>query len=604
MVKPYFTRKNLIVIALAFFYGLIIVFTGLCIDGAHDIMSKKNMFNLIAIALGFKSIAAGAAGLVSLVLICVYAVFYVAAVCYIRRYAISNGHKPTKPKYIILYVVAFILCLVLSVGVGCLIQGNLKQDIGLLLTFLGQTAVLGTLIYAVVFGLVAFGTMLVINFLKVDKPFSFWNENETVNLGEEIHADADLDISSSFDQDPAVAAAAPAAGGYAGGPGNGFGDGENAATIKKVEELDDREKVFPALSTMDEEYGGYSIETVESDDLTLSELCERFRNYLAKEEKLYFDIDTIRVFISAFATSHFMILEGLSGTGKSSLPRYFSKFANANLLFVPVQTTWRDKTSMLGYFNDFSKTYTETDFLLHLYHANYNPDQIHIFVLDEMNISRVEYYFADFLSVLEYPVPEWRLRLMQLPFGFIPPAKLDQGFIQIPDNSYFVGTANKDDSTFSIADKVYDRAITIDFDYRNVAFEPEGNCEPITLSKSKLHSLYEEALTVDANKMTSEDYAKFESVTELVYELFDITFGNRILNQIETLVPVFMACGGTKEDVLDFLLTRKVLVKIEGRFEEYVKNALKQLLAQLAKTYGKGTFKRSEKAINNMIKRL
>ena len=329
-----------------------------------------------------------------------------------------------------------------------------------------------------------------------------------------------------------------------------------------------------------------------------------FATYHPKEEKLYFDIDTIRVFISAFATSHFMILEGLSGTGKSSLPRYFAKFANANLLFVPVQTTWRDKTSMIGYFNDFSKTYTETDFLLHLYHANYNPDQIHIFVLDEMNISRVEYYFADFLSVLEYPVDEWRLRLMQLPFGFIPPAKLDQGFIQIPDNSYFVGTANKDDSTFSIADKVYDRAITIDFDYRNVAFEPEGDCSPITLSKSKLHSLYEEALNVDANKMTSEDYAKFESVTELVYELFDITFGNRILNQIDNLVPVFMACGGTKEDVLDFLLTRKVLVKIEGRFEEYVKNALKQLLAQLAKVYGKGTFKRSEKAINMMIKRL
>ena len=602
MVKPYFTRKNLIIIALAFFYGLIVVFTGLCIDGAHEIISKKNIFNLIAQSLGFQSIAAGPAGLVTLVLICVYVVFYVASICYIRRYAISNGHKSTKPKYIIIYVLSFLLCAVLSIGVGCLIQGNLKQDIVLLLKYIAQTAILGSLIYAVVFGLVAFGTMLVINFLKVDKPFSFWGDNETVNLGEDIHADAELDVTSSFDQDPAVAAA-PVAGGYNGGQG-GFGEGDNTATIKKVEELDDREKVFPALSTMDEDYGGYSVEQIESDDLSLKELCERFRNYLAKEEKLYFDIDTIRVFISAFATSHFMILEGLSGTGKSSLPRYFAKFANANLLFVPVQTTWRDKTSMIGYFNDFSKTYTETDFLLHLYHANYNPDQIHIFVLDEMNISRVEYYFADFLSVLEYPVDEWKLRLMQLPFGFIPPAKLDQGFIQIPDNSYFVGTANKDDSTFSIADKVYDRAITIDFDYRNVAFEPEGDCSPITLSKSKLHSLYEEALNVDANKMTSEDYAKFESVTELVYELFDITFGNRILNQIDNLVPVFMACGGTKEDVLDFLLTRKVLVKIEGRFEEYVKNALKQLLAQLAKVYGKGTFKRSEKAINMMIKRL
>lgn len=603
MIKPYFTRKNLIAISISFFYGLIIVFTGVCIDGAHEFVSRKNLFNKIAESIGMQSIAGGTIGLVTLILIAIWVVALVTLISYERRYAIVNGKKVNGPKMIFVYILTFIIAVALSLGVGLLFHPKLNEEFGLFMTFIGQTMAFATFIFAAIFALVAFATMLVINFLKVDKPFSFWDKDEEVQLGEEIHADADLDISSSFDQDPAVAAA-PAAGGYAGGPGNGFGDGENAATIKKVEELDDREKVFPALSTMDEEYGGYSIETVESDDLTLSELCERFRNYLAKEEKLYFDIDTIRVFISAFATSHFMILEGLSGTGKSSLPRYFAKFANANLLFVPVQTTWRDKTSMLGYFNDFSKTYTETDFLLHLYHANYNPDQIHIFVLDEMNISRVEYYFADFLSVLEYPVDEWRLRLMQLPFGFIPPAKLDQGFIQIPDNSYFVGTANKDDSTFSIADKVYDRAITIDFDYRNTAFEPEGDCSPITLSKSKLHSLYEEALTVDANKMTSEDYAKFESVTELVYELFDITFGNRILNQIETLVPVFMACGGTKEDVLDFLLTRKVLVKIEGRFEEYVKNALKQLLAQLAKTYGKGTFKRSERAINNMIKRL
>ena len=602
MIKPYFTRKNLIAISISFFYGLIIVFTGVCIDGAHEFVSRKNLFNKIAESIGMQSIAAGTIGLVTLVLIAVWVVALVTLLSYERRYAIVNGKKLYGPKMMVIYILTFILSIALSLGLGLLFHPKLNEEFGLFMTFIGQTMGLATFIFAVAFALVGFATMLVINFLKVDKPFSFWGKDEEVQLGEDIHADAELDISSSFDQDPAVAAA-PVAGGYNGGQG-GFGEGENAATIKKVEELDDREKVFPALSTMDEEYGGYSVETVESDDLSLKELCERFRNYLAKEEKLYFDIDTIRVFISAFATSHFMILEGLSGTGKSSLPRYFSKFANANLLFVPVQTTWRDKTSMLGYFNDFSKTYTETDFLLHLYHANYNPDQIHIFVLDEMNISRVEYYFADFLSVLEYPVPEWRLRLMQLPFGFIPPAKLDQGFIQIPDNSYFVGTANKDDSTFSIADKVYDRAITIDFDYRNTAFEPEGDCSPITLSKSKLHSLYEEALTVDANKMTSEDYAKFESVTELVYELFDITFGNRILNQIETLVPVFMACGGTKEDVLDFLLTRKVLVKIEGRFEEYVKNALKQLLAQLAKTYGKGTFKRSERAINNMIKRL
>lgn len=599
MVKPYFTRKNLIVIALTFFYSLIVIFTGVCIDGAHSIISKKNLFNMIAESLGFESIAAGAAGFVTLILIGIYIVFFVACVAYERRYAIVNNKKTTSPKMILVYAVTFILCALLSLGLGMLIQANLGKDIGLLLKFLSQSLILGTLIYIVVFGLVAFGTMLVINFIFIDKPFKFWNKNEEINVEEDIHADADVDISSSFD----VNTNATAPSGVVNGGGVGGGNGE-ISSIKKVEELDDREKVFPALFKMDVEYGGYSIEDINSDTLSLDEICERFRNYLAKEEKLYFDIDTIRIFVSAFAASHFMILEGLSGTGKSSLPRYFAKFVNANLLFVPVQTTWRDKSSIIGYFNDFSKTYTETDFLLNLYHANYNPDQIHIFVLDEMNISRVEYYFADLLSVLEYPVEDWKLRLMQLPHNFIPPAKLEEGLIQIPDNSYFVGTANKDDSTFSITDKVYDRAITIDFDYRNEAFEPKGEYSPITLSKSRLHKLYEDAKENVINRMTKDDYLKFESITEFIYEQFDITFGNRILNQIDVLVPVFIACGGKKEDVLDFLLTRKVLVKIEGRFEEYVKNSLKQLLVLLNKTYGKGVFKRSEKAINNMIRRL
>ena len=104
--------------------------------------------------------------------------------------------------------------------------------------------------------------------------------------------------------------------------------------------------------------------------------------------------------------------------------------------------------------------------------------------------------------------------------------------------------------------------------------------------------------------MTEEDYAKFETITNFVYEKFDVSFGNRILNQIELLVPTFLACGGKKEDVLDFLLSRKVLAKLEGRFEEYVKPSLKQLLALLEKVYGAKTFAKSEHIINTMIKRL
>ena len=62
-------------------------------------------------------------------------------------------------------------------------------------------------------------------------------------------------------------------------------------------------------------------------------------------------------------------------------------------------------------------------------------------VLDEMNLSRVEYYFADFLSVLEYPSDSWKINLMQLKSNVVPPKKLEDGMIVIPENTWFFGTA-------------------------------------------------------------------------------------------------------------------------------------------------------------------
>ena len=325
---------------------------------------------------------------------------------------------------------------------------------------------------------------------------------------------------------------------------------------------------------------------------------------MKKEEKLYFDIDTIRFFISGFAASHFEILEGLSGTGKSSLPRSFAKYVNGRVLFMPVQATWRDKTNILGFFNEFSKTYSETDFLEELYRANYNPDTIQLFVLDEMNISRVEYYFADLLSVLEYPKEQWRLKVMQLPHEFVPPIKLEGGFIQIPENSYFVGTANKDDSTFTITDKVYDRALTIDFMDSNKAFEVEAETSTITLGSSKLRALYDEALANPELALTDGDYEKLQSVFEYASEHFDIALGNRILNQINNIVPVFIAAGGTKESAIDFMLAKKLVSKVEGRFEEHIKDSLLGLIALLDKTYGNGKMKRTIQTAKIILKNL
>lgn len=599
MKKPYFTRKNLIVLSLAFFYSFLLLFVGLCLDGSHLLIGKKNPIALVAGKINFEPIRCGVTGYVSLILVAIYISVFVALFLYEKRYAVLNNKKPYSLKMILSYLASLVVCFILSFGVGMLICG--KNGIKTMYQFTGQSLLITTCIYILAFAFIGGILMFIVNFTQVDRPFrAFEDKNYPVLDDDDLVKN---DVSSNFDAVPSIKVSGTVSGEVGIGQPAAT-DNNNSSVIRQTEELDDREKVFPALSMMDEEYEGYAVENVVSDNLTLNEIATRFRNYLAKEEKLYFDIDTIRFFVSGFAASHFMILEGLSGTGKSSLPRYFAKFINANLLFVPVQATWRDKTNLIGYFNDFSKAYSETEFLTSLYHANYNPDMIHMFVLDEMNISRVEYYFADFLSVLEYPEEEWKIKIMQLPYNFIPPAKLDDGVIQIPNNVYFVGTANKDDSTFTITDKVYDRAITIDFDNRNDAFNVNGDASTINLSRSALAKLYQEAKNNKSYQMTDNDYQKFQTISDYIYDQFDITFGNRILNQISELVPVFVSCGGTKEEALDFLLSRKVISKIEGRFEEYVKNALRELLNLIHKTYGKDVLKRSEKTIQNLMRRL
>lgn len=611
MIQTIFTRKNLIAIAISVFYSIVLIFTGLCMDsGETAFMSKKNPIAMLGRMFGFRPIAPGVLGQLCLILIGIYVILLVTALIYEKRYATVNNLNPFSKKMWGVYVLTVFVGLLLSLGFGILCQRPLTgENIGNMLSFVGQSVAVGTALFLFLFLILGAATMLVVNFVNVDKPFKFFGKES-----EPIFDDDDIieanDVKSSFD----IEAEADLNGnGGNGGDGNGtgngnggggFGGGDGETSVRSMQEIGECEKVFPTLSRLDVEHDGFTNEYLESSDVTLAELCDRFRNYLCKEEKLYFEPDVIRFFISGFAASHFEILEGLSGTGKSSLPRYFAKFAGGRALFLPVQATWRDKSNIFGFFNEFSTTYSETDFLIELYHANYNPDMLHFFVLDEMNISRVEYYFADLLSVLEYPKEDWKLKIMQLPYDFVPPVKLDNGYIQIPTNSYFVGTANKDDSTFTITDKVYDRAITMDFSDKNTPFEVEGNADPVVLSSSKLDALYAEAKSNPEFAMTEEDYEKMNAICDYVNEQFGITIGNRIMNQIDNIVPVFVACGGTRESAIDFMLARKLVAKVEGRFEDYVKDALAGLLTLIQRTYGNGVLKVTEKTIHMIMKTL
>ncbi|UKI51074.1 MAG: hypothetical protein L6U99_07070 [Clostridium sp.] len=136
------------------------------------------------------------------------------------------------------------------------------------------------------------------------------------------------------------------------------------------------------------------------------------------------------------------------------------KFFQHDTSIISVQPSWRDRAELLGYLNEFTKKFNETDFLKSVYAAGYS-DTINIIVLDEMNLARVEYYFAEFLSIMEMPdINEWKIDLVPSTDP-TDPHNLINGKLMIPQNVWFVGTANKDDSTFTITDKVYDRAVTL-----------------------------------------------------------------------------------------------------------------------------------------------
>lgn len=610
MFKTHFTRKNIIFIAIFFFFCLCCLFAGLAIDPSIGLLKKGNPFQSMAENLflveknGFKP---GFAGWTLTLCFLIYLLLFVTAFIYEMRLAKYYDHKIFKKKWVITYIITFIVSFGLCFGIGMVSQYPYEGEyIKNSFIFLGATMTIGAILFSILGSIIFFICSIYVNFKHVDEPFRFFGaktkEEDEKAKEEEEEERKELEeqgnLASSFGEgNKNDSLYGVNGGGYGSGDGS-IGNGELSDSPLK-----EKERVFPGLCSIDLANEGTNLDNFD-DNITLNELVERFRNYLAKEEKLYFSIDTIRAFISGLASSRLLILEGLSGTGKSSLARYFSEFIGESSYFEAVQATWRDRTSILGYYNDFSKTYNETEFLKRLYDATYKDNHVNIMVLDEVNISRVEYYFADFLSVLEYPSDKWILKIMQLPFDFDAPAHLTNGQLKISPNTWFIGTANKDDSTYTITDKVYDRAITINFDNRNEEFVPEGDSSKVLISFSRLTELFNEAINDETNRLTKADLNKFKILTDFTYDTFDLTFGNRIMHQIETLVPVYVACGGTKEEAIDFMFSRKVVGKLEGRFEDYIKQGLIDLRNLIQKTYGKDSFKLTQHEIFKLLRKL
>lgn len=384
----------------------------------------------------------------------------------------------------------------------------------------------------------------------------------------------------------------PAAGGVAVAGGNvkldaseSFAEAAATAVVNAKEKVEEAQRSqvhrFPKLTLVDEKYHGY-VEPSYDSGISLEEFTEGYRLYAASNLQLYYTPEIVRRFVAGMASSKLLILEGISGTGKTSLPYSFSRYMNNPATIVSVQPSFRDRTELLGYFNEFSKRFNETEFLRALYEANYRQDPT-LIVLDEMNLARIEYYFAEMLSVLEMPSKdEWVLDLVPTAWQG-DPERLKDGKLPVSDTTWFIGTANNDDSTFTITDKVYDRAMPIELNDRADAFECELHPQCF-ITAEHLQALFEQA-KLD-HPISEEMLDNLEKLDSYLSTRFKLSFGNRIIKQMYDFVPVYVACGGTELGGMDYIIARKVLKKFESMNVNFVRDEITGLIEYIEKLFG------------------
>ena len=352
---------------------------------------------------------------------------------------------------------------------------------------------------------------------------------------------------------------------------------------------------FPALERIDE----FMKKTppLPYDKVTLAEFCEEFRRFSAGELGLYYSIDDIRKFISGLAVSHILILQGMSGTGKTSLAYAFGKFIERDSTIIPIQPMWKERTDLLGYYNEFSKRFNETQFLETIYEANWRNDMF-ITILDELNIARVEYYFAEFLSLMEIPSNSRYLEVIS-ESSANDPVKMRNGQIKLPDNIWFIGTANNDDSTFAISDKVYDRAMVLNLDHK---------ADPFTVDKWRHVRMASTDFAKMANHAMAEYRLRYKYKNKLerldlyMQETFRLSFGNRINRQIEEYTSLYVACGGDELEALDDILSKKIFRKLVGGNSLYLKRKSGELLDKLDELFGQNKMVLCKETILRLVR--
>lgn len=322
---------------------------------------------------------------------------------------------------------------------------------------------------------------------------------------------------------------------------------------------------FPACMDMDNDED--LRQPAPADDVaSLRKFAEDVRFRIAQDDLYYTEAD-IRSFIGGLAMGRLTLLQGISGTGKTSLPMAFAKAVGTRASIIEVQAGWRDPQDLVGHYNAFEKQFYEKEFLKALYRAGAPrwEDTIQIVLLDEMNLSYPEQYFSDMLSALELQEEEQRLVLMTHAVSPAPSRLRDGSWLPIPPNVWFVGTANHDETTMDFADKTYDRAHVMEFPHEPKRFDSETTEPRHAVSFHAFQHAVDAAAREHAKQAKKVQDHLEQYLREPLANHFEIGWGPRLGRQIERYVPVVIAAGGTIGEAADHLLAMRLLRKLKNR---------------------------------------
>lgn len=300
--------------------------------------------------------------------------------------------------------------------------------------------------------------------------------------------------------------------------------------------------------------------------LAEKELLEHVKKYIAARG-YYFPDETIYNYHICLKTRPFVILAGLSGTGKSKLSQLYAEalghtVQNNRYLRMAVRPSWNDDRFLLGYFNTLTGDYVTEPAVEFVIQSEKDRENLYFFCLDEMNLAHVEYYFSQFLSALEEE--NSADRRIHLYSQVIEKRLIEQKktldvdrIVLVPNNLLFTGTINVDETTQSLSDKVIDRANTIEFFEVDLSRVPTKQPipDPIRISTSTWRSYH-------ASEPDSTSRSQVVEISKILNKS-NLGLGYRVLREIE----MYIANSKGLLDPLtafDLQIKQRVLPRVRG----------------------------------------